>query len=138
MLPRLLMREEGGFLRGTLGENGASLTSGQWLGGKLVSTDYNESTHVVSLTALTRLMAERGSTATAYANRIRHLNATLAGGLNGGYRLTGLTVHNDAAVDRLFGNGGWIGSWPTPATRYSTSKAALLRPRPPCSRAGSP
>ena len=38
------------------------------------------------------------------AERIDHLHAGSAGGLNGAYRLNATTVHNDAAVDELSGN----------------------------------
>jgi hypothetical protein len=62
--------------------------------------------HDGSLTALNSLMAEWGRTDANYATRIRHLNGTLGGGLNGGFLLTTGTVHDDAAIDTLFGEGG--------------------------------
>jgi CSLREA domain-containing protein len=68
------------------------------------TTDYDS-----NLTALNALMAEWGRTDADYNTRVKHLNGTLSGGLNGGTLLkagTGGTVHDDAAIDTLFGEGG--------------------------------
>ncbi|MHC5538088.1 hypothetical protein ACYOEI_07640 [Singulisphaera rosea] len=50
-------------------------------------------------------MAEWGRTNVSYADRVKHLNGSLAGGLNGNVRLTPDTDYNDSAVDSLFGQG---------------------------------
>jgi hypothetical protein len=65
------------------------------------TTDYDS-----NLAALAAIMAEWGRTDADYTTRINHLNGTLGGGLNGGYVLTANTVHDDAASDTLYGEGG--------------------------------
>jgi hypothetical protein len=65
------------------------------------TTDYDN-----NLTALTALMAEWGRTDLAYQDRINHLTGSVAGGLNGAYFLSATTVHDDAAVDQLYGGAG--------------------------------
>jgi hypothetical protein len=65
--------------------------------------------HDSNLAALNALMAEWGRTDADYQTRVKHLNGTLAGGLNGSTLLKagpGGTVHDDAASDTLFGGGG--------------------------------
>jgi hypothetical protein len=64
------------------------------------TTDYDS-----NLAALDAIMAEWGRTDADYNTRINHLNGTLSGGLNGTYYLTTSTVHDDAAIDTLFGEG---------------------------------
>jgi Ca2+-binding RTX toxin-like protein len=68
------------------------------------TTDYDS-----NVAALNALMAEWGRTDTDYTTRVKHLNGTLGGGLKGGTLLkagTGGTVHDDAAIDTLVGQGG--------------------------------
>jgi Ca2+-binding RTX toxin-like protein len=65
------------------------------------TTDYDS-----NLAALNAIMAEWGRTDADYATRVKHLNATLSGGLSGATLLTASTVHDDAALDTLFGEGG--------------------------------
>jgi hypothetical protein len=68
------------------------------------TTDYDS-----NLTALNAVMAEWGRTDADYATRVKHLSGALSGGLNGSTVLkagTGGTVHDDAAIDTLFGEGG--------------------------------
>jgi hypothetical protein len=65
------------------------------------TTDYDS-----DLAALGAVMAEWGRTDADYATRINHLNGTLSGGLNGAFVLTASTVHDDAAGDTLYGEGG--------------------------------
>jgi hypothetical protein len=65
------------------------------------TTDYDS-----NLAALDAIMAEWGRTDADYNTRINHLNGTLSGGLNGSYYLTASTVHDDAAIDTMFGEGG--------------------------------
>jgi Ca2+-binding RTX toxin-like protein len=68
------------------------------------TTDYDS-----NLTALNAIMAEWGRTDADYATRVKHLSGALSGGLNGSTLLkagTGGTVHDDAAIDTLFGEGG--------------------------------
>jgi hypothetical protein len=55
-------------------------------------------------TALTALLAEWTRTDADYATRVAHL--TSGGGLNGAYRLSADTVHDDSAIDRLEGGSG--------------------------------
>lgn len=75
------------------------------IGGRLVNTYYNEATGAVNVLALTKVMQEWSSGA-AYARRVAHLAGSLAGGLNGSYRLSAATVTNDSAADALSGSGG--------------------------------
>ena len=58
------------------------------------------------MTALNAILAEWARTDLAYANRISHLNGSVGGGLNGANVLTAATVHDDAAIDQLFGENG--------------------------------
>jgi Ca2+-binding RTX toxin-like protein len=55
--------------------------------------------------ALARVLAEWGRTNLGYAGRVDHLTGATSGGLNGGNLLTAATVHDDAAVDQLYGEG---------------------------------
>jgi hypothetical protein len=59
-----------------------------------------------NLSALNTVMAEWGRTDADYATRVKHLSGTLSGGLNGATLLTASTVHDDDAIDTLFGEGG--------------------------------
>jgi Ca2+-binding RTX toxin-like protein len=59
-----------------------------------------------NLAGLTAIMKEWGRTDGDYLTRIHHLDGTASGGLNGAYFLNTRTVHDDAAVDTLFGDGG--------------------------------
>ena len=65
------------------------------------STDYD-----ANLPALLAVMREWGRTDADYGTRLKHLQGALAGGLNGSYRLTTATVHDDGTVDTLY---GWAG-----------------------------
>jgi Ca2+-binding RTX toxin-like protein len=65
------------------------------------TTDYDR-----NLAALNAVMAEWGRTDADYTTRVQHLSRTLSGGLNAGTVLTATTVHDDAASDTLFGEGG--------------------------------
>jgi len=51
-------------------------------------------------------MAEWSRSDVDSATRVSHLNGALSGGSNAGYFLTAATVHDDAAVDTLFGDAG--------------------------------
>jgi Ca2+-binding RTX toxin-like protein len=64
------------------------------------------SDHDSNLAALNAVMAEWGRTDVDYNTRVKHLNGTQSGGLNGGTSLTASTVHDDAAIDTLSGEGG--------------------------------
>jgi uncharacterized delta-60 repeat protein len=65
------------------------------------STDFD-----ANATALTAILAEWGRTDLSYQGRIAHLMGTTSGGLNGSYLLNTTTVHDDAAVDQLYGGAG--------------------------------
>jgi Ca2+-binding RTX toxin-like protein len=65
------------------------------------TTDFDD-----NLAALDALMAEWGRTDADYAARVNHLNGSAGGGLNGGYFLNSNTVHDDAALDQLYGEAG--------------------------------
>jgi FG-GAP-like repeat/RTX calcium-binding nonapeptide repeat (4 copies) len=65
------------------------------------STDYDN-----NVAALLALMKEWGRTDVNYDTRVKHLNGSSNGGLNGSTRLTSKTVHDDSAVDYLY---GWDG-----------------------------
>jgi hypothetical protein len=62
--------------------------------------------HDNNLAALNAIMAEWGRTDADHATRVKHLSGTLSGGLNAATLLTASTVHDDAAIDTLFGEGG--------------------------------
>jgi hypothetical protein len=66
------------------------------------TTDFDNN----NLTALAALMAEWGRTDLAYSDRLNHLTGGVPGGQNGAYFLNPTTVHDDAAVDQLFGEKG--------------------------------
>ena len=51
-------------------------------------------------------MKEWGRTDVNYTTRLKHIQGTQTGGLNGSYRLSATTVHDDAAIDSLY---GWDG-----------------------------
>ncbi len=59
-----------------------------------------------NLPALLAIMKEWGRTDVDYSTRIKHLQGASPGGLNGSYRLTTASVHDDVAVDSL---NGWAG-----------------------------
>jgi hypothetical protein len=59
-----------------------------------------------NLSALSAIMAEWGRTDADYATRISHLNGSVSGGRSGGSFLNSATVHDDAALDQLYGEGG--------------------------------
>jgi uncharacterized delta-60 repeat protein len=63
-------------------------------------TDYD-----ANLAALRALRTEWVRTDAAYATRIAHLRGQQTGGLNGAYVLTGATIHDDNAIDDLWGEG---------------------------------
>jgi hypothetical protein len=67
------------------------------------TTDYD-----MNLLALNAIMAEWGRTdgGEDYQTRVNHLAGTRNGGLNTGYVLAASTVHDDAAIDTLFGEAG--------------------------------
>jgi hypothetical protein len=75
------------------GSGGAILIGG--------TTDYDG-----NLSALLAIMKEWGRTDANYSTRVKHLSGTLSGGLNGSYRLTKTTIHDDNAMDNLYGGAG--------------------------------
>jgi hypothetical protein len=75
------------------GSGGAILIGG--------STDYD-----ANVQALLALMKEWGRTDADYTTRVKHLGGSLSGGLNGSYRLTRSTVHDDNTIDDLYGGAG--------------------------------
>ncbi len=62
--------------------------------------------HDANKAALDAVMAEWTRTDASYMVRIGHLRDGSVGGLNGSYRLNATTVHDDAAVDEMWGEGG--------------------------------
>jgi hypothetical protein len=64
------------------------------------TTDYDH-----NLAALAAILAEWRRGRVSYGDRISHLRDGSPGGRNGGYLLNAATVHDDGAVDRLFGQG---------------------------------
>jgi uncharacterized delta-60 repeat protein len=68
------------------------------------ATDYN-----ANLVALAALRKEWARTDLAYIDRINHLTGATTGGYNGSDYLNTATVHDDAAVDYLYGGNG--GDW---------------------------
>src|SRR5439155_11709795 len=66
------------------------------------STNYD-----ANVSALLALMKEWSRTDADYNTRVKHLSGTLTGGLNGSsYFLNTTTVHDDNAVDSLYGGAG--------------------------------
>jgi len=65
------------------------------------ATDFDAS-HV----ALNALIAEWGRTDADYNSRANHLRGLASGGLNGAYTLSAATIHDDAAIDQLYGESG--------------------------------
>ena len=65
------------------------------------ATDYD-----ANLNALFALMAEWARTDADYTTRVGHLFGSAGGGLNGGNFLNNSTVHDDAAIDQLYGEAG--------------------------------
>jgi hypothetical protein len=59
-----------------------------------------------NLTALAVIMAEWDRTDVSYSTRIKHLQGSLGGGLNGQYVLNGSTVLDDNTTDALYGGAG--------------------------------
>jgi type VI protein secretion system component Hcp len=64
------------------------------------TTDYD-----ANPAALEAILAEWRRTGVSYADRISHLRDGAPGGRNGTFLLNAATVHDDAAVDTLFGEG---------------------------------
>jgi Ca2+-binding RTX toxin-like protein len=75
------------------GSGGAMLIGG--------TTNYD-----ANIPALLAIMKEWGRTDVDYNARVKHLNSTLGGGLNGSYRLTKTTIHDDNVIDYLYGGNG--------------------------------
>src|SRR5262249_58125282 len=73
-------------------------------GGSILIGSYTD--HDTNVAALLAIMKEWGRTDADYNTRVKHLSGSLSGGLNGSYRLTASTVHNDNAIDSLY---GWAG-----------------------------
>jgi hypothetical protein len=59
-----------------------------------------------NIPALLAIMKEWGRTDVDYNTRVKHLNGSLGGGLNGSYRLTKTTIHDDSVIDYLYGGAG--------------------------------
>jgi len=84
------------------GAGGDNLIAGS--GGAILiggTTDYD-----ANMTALLGVMKEWSRTDVNYNTRVKHLNGTLSGGLNGSYRLTKTTVNDDSVIDNLYGGAG--------------------------------
>jgi hypothetical protein len=86
-----------------IGGLGADILHGGGAGDILIdgTTDYDS-----NLSALNAVMAEWGRTDADYATRVKDLNGTLSGGLNGATLLTASTVHDDATIDTLYVKAG--------------------------------
>jgi Ca2+-binding RTX toxin-like protein len=86
-----------------LGGRGADILHGNGGDDLLVGnfTDWD-----ANATALNALMAEWRRTDVDYATRANRLLGTSAGGKNGAYVLNGKTVHDDSAIDQLYGDAG--------------------------------
>jgi Ca2+-binding RTX toxin-like protein len=84
----------GGAGADTLRAGGGALLIGGY-------TDYD-----ASVPALLAILKEWGRTDVDYATRVKHLGGSLGGGLNGSYRLTKATVHDDNTIDDLYGGAG--------------------------------
>jgi hypothetical protein len=62
--------------------------------------------HDTNVQSLLAILKEWGRTDADYNTRVKHLGGTLSGGLNGSYRLTRTTIHDDSAIDNLYGGAG--------------------------------
>jgi Ca2+-binding RTX toxin-like protein len=62
--------------------------------------------HDANVTALLAIMKEWSRTDANYNTRIKHLQGSLSGGLNSSWFLETTTVHDDSAIDSLFGDAG--------------------------------
>jgi Ca2+-binding RTX toxin-like protein len=89
---------QGGSGRDILVGGGGSDTLQQGSGGDILIGD--------NLAALEAIRAEWSRLDLSYTNRIDHLTGATSGGYNGSYFLTTATVHNDGAVDYLYGGSG--------------------------------
>jgi uncharacterized delta-60 repeat protein len=86
-----------------IGGGGADVLHGGSGGDILIGgmTDYD-----TNLADLALLISEWGRTDLSYQQRIDHLLGSASGGRNGSTYLNAQTVHDDGAVDQLFGQGG--------------------------------
>jgi hypothetical protein len=75
------------------GSGGAILIGG--------TTDFD-----ANIPALLAIMKEWGRTDADYNTRVKHLSGSQSGGLNGSYRLSKSTIHDDNAIDYLYGGAG--------------------------------
>jgi Ca2+-binding RTX toxin-like protein len=73
-------------------------------GGALLIGGYTD--YDANVQALLAILKEWGRTDADYNTRVKHLSGTLGGGLNGSYRLTRTTVHDDSVIDELYGGAG--------------------------------
>jgi len=64
-------------------------------------TDYDS-----SVPALLAILKEWGRTDANYSTRMKHLQGSLGGGLNGSSVLIAKTVHDDGVIDNLYGGTG--------------------------------
>jgi hypothetical protein len=64
-------------------------------------TDYD-----ANIPALLAILKEWGRTDVSYTTRVKHLQGSLSGGLNASYRFTKTTIHDDSALDYLYGGAG--------------------------------
>jgi Ca2+-binding RTX toxin-like protein len=65
------------------------------------TTDFDDNQSV-----LDAIIAEWARTDASYSLRINHLRDGTAGGLNGSYLLNAMTVHDDGAIDEVWGEDG--------------------------------
>jgi hypothetical protein len=70
-------------------------------GGALLIGGYTD--YDANIPALLAILKEWGRTDVSYTTRVKHLQGSLSGGLNGSYRLTKTTVRDDSAIDYLYG-----------------------------------
>ncbi|MCE9643114.1 MAG: M10 family metallopeptidase C-terminal domain-containing protein [Candidatus Andersenbacteria bacterium] len=73
-------------------------------------TSYSNSS-TVNTSALSAIRTEWALTSTSYANRVAHIQGTLAGGLNGTYQLKTSTLQADSDSDSMDGNSSSVKNW---------------------------
>lgn len=73
-------------------------------------TSYSNNS-TVNTSALSAIRTEWALTSTSYANRVAHIQGTLAGGLNGTYQLKASTLQADSDPDSLDGNSSSVKNW---------------------------
>ena len=82
-------------------------------------TSYSDSS-TANTSSLSSIRTEWATTSTSYANRIAHIQGTLAGGLNGTSQLKITTLQYDNSADSLNGNSASVKNWYISSATFDT------------------